>query len=796
MALVHLSLLAGILLIGVPIAVHLAMRPQPVRHMFPALQFVRERQQTSQRRLKLKRFLLLFLRCLVIAVAAIALARPAVTHQQWSVWGAAGAAGIVAVIAGIAAAASWIQKRGRWLSIGLVVIASVLLIVTMSLSVMALQGETPTLLGDQEAPVSAILLVDTAPRMDYQYRNRTRLAEAKKIAAQLVEQFPRESEVAVLDSEGTEGVFSPDRSAANTVLDKIEVSGGARPLFEQIDQAMQLAKAAEHERRELYLFTDMTTAAWNGDRADAWDEAAIQRLRELLVDSDMVVYVIDVGVESRQNASLGQPRIESDTMVLGSELQISVPVRADGDSFTKTVELWLEASGDVIPQMEDGKLAVRAMVKRGSVPVSASEESPGTAKFAVNGLKHGLSHGQIRLLGDDSLSHDNTRYFSILVRDAWPILIVAPKNVSTSFATHSLSPAVSGDESGWRFECTTVGIRELANQKLSEYAAVCLLDPTPLTEPQWGSLKQYVEQGGGLALMLGHNAQPTRAFQLPYVRDVLGGTLGRQWRRTDGTLFLDPQEFSHPIMAPFREIQTTTPWNTFPIFRHWSVDDLAESAEVLIRYGNTKEALIENRLGAGRVLCLTTPISDPARPVGRTPWNELAFGEDGWPQFILLNEIVNYLVSDAEQQLNFPTGRTASLIENRGVDIERFQLYPPDQAPYQVIVQDQRVTIRNTTHPGNYRLRGRRGVDVILGMSANYEPFHTALAPMAPERLAEIFGDDRLQVLRGTDEIERAQGRNRVGREFYPVLMIMLALIVCLEQLLANRFYSARAAKE
>ena len=796
MALVHLSLLAGVLLIGIPIAVHLAMRPQPVRHVFPALMFVRERQQTSQRRLKLKRFLLLLLRCLAIAVAAIALARPAVTQQQWSVWGAGGAAGVVATIAGVAAAVSLIQNRGRWLTIGLAVFAAILAIVTLGVFSMALRGDVPTLLGDQEAPVSAILLVDTSPRMDYEFRNESRLQQVQEIAERLIEKLPKESEVAVLDTEGTEGVFSPDRSAATTVLEKLEVSGGARPLFEQIDQVLQLVKVAKHQRRELYLFTDMTNAAWNGNRDDAWDEAAAKRLQESLEEFDLVVYLIDVGVPKPQNAGLGPPRIDADTLVRGGETTIEVPLRVVGEPVTKTVELWMESVGDAIPQMEDGELSIPPMVRRGSAPVSASNTAGGNARFSLAGLDEGVYHGEIRLLGDDSLAHDNIRYFTVRVREAWPILLVAPDNVSTTFVAQSLAPSVLEEEGGWRFDCTTIAIRDLPNQDLADYLAVCLLDPTPLPDPQWQDIQDFVESGGGLVVLLGHNAQPPRAFQTPVVKDVLGGALDRQWRNVERTLFMAPQEYSHPVMVPFRDIRTSTPWDRFPIFRHWSFDKIGENADVLIRYGNGKEALVENAFGSGKVLTLTTPLSDSARPAGRAPWNELAFGEDGWPQFILINEMVNYLVSDSQNQLNYPTGAPVTLQDEQGNDVQRYQLFPPGQPPYQLIVQDSAVTIRDTRQAGNYRLRGRRGIDVIRGVSANLESHQTELTRMPSEKLNAIFGETRYQLVRENAEIERAQGRNRVGREFYPVLMILLAVVVVLEQLLANRFYSPRAARE
>ena len=70
------ALLGGALLIAVPIALHLVMRRQPRQLKFPALQFVRNRQEANRRKLNFRHLLLLALRCALIAGFAFALARP------------------------------------------------------------------------------------------------------------------------------------------------------------------------------------------------------------------------------------------------------------------------------------------------------------------------------------------------------------------------------------------------------------------------------------------------------------------------------------------------------------------------------------------------------------------------------------------------------------------------------------------------------------------------------------------------------------------------------------------------
>ena len=72
MAFINGSLLIGGLLIAIPIVIHLSMRRQPKPLIFPALRFVQQRRLTNQRRLQWRQWLLLFLRCLAVALLAFA----------------------------------------------------------------------------------------------------------------------------------------------------------------------------------------------------------------------------------------------------------------------------------------------------------------------------------------------------------------------------------------------------------------------------------------------------------------------------------------------------------------------------------------------------------------------------------------------------------------------------------------------------------------------------------------------------------------------------------------------------
>src|SRR5438132_10857906 len=136
MSFVFWPLLGFVALAGVPVVIHLLLRQKPKRLVFPALRFLQEGRRSTTRKLKLRHFLLLALRMLLIALLVFALARPYFHHPQ--------------------------------LGFG----------------------------GDQ--PVAAILVIDTTPTMEYGVGGKTRLDDARARARQLLNELPAGSRIAIL----------------------------------------------------------------------------------------------------------------------------------------------------------------------------------------------------------------------------------------------------------------------------------------------------------------------------------------------------------------------------------------------------------------------------------------------------------------------------------------------------------------------------------------------------------------------------------------------------------------------
>jgi hypothetical protein len=203
MSLLHAGLAAGAALAALPVILHLFMRQTPKHVIFPALRLVRERQRRSKKRLRVKNWLLLLARMAVLALMALALARP------------------------------------------------------------TLYSQVP--LGDQSVPTALGLVFDTSLSMKYKDKDKTRLEEAKERAREIVSKLPDSSQVFVVDSSepGSTGL-SP--AAALKRIDELAIHPVSRPLNVAMGEVYEKIGGAEKPARVVYVLTDLARSAWEAGR--------------------------------------------------------------------------------------------------------------------------------------------------------------------------------------------------------------------------------------------------------------------------------------------------------------------------------------------------------------------------------------------------------------------------------------------------------------------------------------------------------------------------------------------------
>ncbi|MEX0792596.1 MAG: hypothetical protein WD045_05640, partial [Pirellulaceae bacterium] len=408
--------------------------------------------------------------------------------------------------------------------------------------------------------------------------------------------------------------------------------------------------------------------------------------------------------------------------------------------------------------------------------------------FRLGGLAPGIHHGWVTLVGEDGLEIDNQRWFSLEVRPPWPMLVVEGNGAVSRDLVNALAPPAFRDSGRAAFDIEVIPQSELDRKDLERYALVSLLDPAKMPDATWEKLARFTRQGGGVMTFLGRNAR-LDDMNGESAMQLLPGTLARQWRAGDRTWYLAPSDYQHQLLSVFREIGATIPWREFPVERHWSFDELDEDANVIIDYNSRIPALIEQRLGRGVALTFTTSISDGPEV---QPWNRLFTGFDSWPFFVLSNQMARYAVQSGDRRVNFTAGDTASLPTAADQVDKTHLLFTPRGTDPQEVTPDLGVlTVPFTNHVGVYRIRPLSG-GATLGFSVNLPPAATQLAQINAEDIERIFGPERVQVARETDEIVRQQGQARTGLPLFPLALCLMALVFGLEHLLSNRFYRSQ----
>ena len=630
-------------------------------------------------------------------------------------------------------------------------------------------------ISEQEAPVAAAMVVDTSPRMDYLRDNKTRLQQAREITEAVLTKLPEGSEVTLVDSRPQAPADPIDAGLAQERVRRLESRTVSSPLWQRVEAAVEALEKSSLGRKEVYVFTDLTVPAWTVEPGDRLS----QRLAKV---EDLGVYLIDVGVDKPSNLALGEPRLESESLVQGRPWGVSIELISQGFEGERVVELYLtDDKGE--------------FVRRGQESTSIAPGETKSIPFELNGLESGVHQAYVQIVADDALPHDDRRYFTVHARPSWKILILAqpPADARAFLFDQTLAPESERTSGRARFDDRIGDFGLLEREDLDGYSAVFLLDPPKLPDASWKALSAYAEEGGGVGIFLGPNLIPVSESITPAARALLpGGLSDFIARRPDGDLTFATDDAEHPLLARFRPLKGTALWEDFPVYRHWSFDTLDEGAATVIPYGDGRPALLEKPLGKGRVLTLTTTVSELDDIDDEDRWNRLQTGFEPWPFFMLTNELALYLVGSSAARMNYLAGETAVVDLPEGHRDGMVLLTTPigDQLRQAVEPGRGALAVTATEQLGNYHaieLDAKEAAN--FGFSVNL-PFEASQLERLDEAdLPSIFGDVEFSLAHNLEEIDRTVQKGRVGRELFPWLIMLIAVLLAGEFALANWFY-------
>ena len=660
-----------------------------------------------------------------------------------------------------------------------------LLVRALALCMLVLALARPVLRGtgwivDQEGPVAVACVVDTAPRMLLRQENRTRIDEVQDIASKLFEKLPPESKIAIVDTGDGGASFSPSAVVAANRIERLRAGASSVNLATAMNDAVRLLESSDIGRRELYVFTDLSHGGWEQPVQADWDT---------LHPSVNLVF-IDVSATHPQDFMLESLELSAERLTVGSPLNISVTTRRVGPESARSVAVEF--------QNQEG-----GFVRRGEKPVVWKDGEEQEVRFEINGLEPGVHQGRVLIEGGDRLPADDSIEFTVDVGPPTRVLVASPEPVGTTglifVEAVAPFPLVSAGRS--KFTVTLDSFDHLENASWSDFRSIVLIDPPPLSPRTWEMLHEWISKGGGLVVWLGPSAGKPVDFSSAESESVLGGQIKRVWRSPDRSNYFAPSSLDHPVLAAFRRVGDSVPWQDFPVFRHWEFQPTSENDDVesspaitLASYRNGLPALFERILGKGRVVIVTTPVSQSADDP--QAWNQLATGFEPWPFVMLANEILEYVV-ETPDSLNIKSGEIARLRLQRH-DLPTATVRTPlgDTFPVAIDQQQGAIAVSATRQPGNYRIRsGGKTGGFVKGFSARLPKSSTDFSRLKDDELPLMLGVNRRIVL-DTESLDRDVMNYRVGAELSGWLFLLAAGLLALDWWMSNRFYAPREGAE
>jgi hypothetical protein len=679
----NLAMLGWLAAAAAPLLIHLWSRHRFREAPWAAMQFLLEAIRKNARRMQLQQWLLLALRTLIIALVVLAVAEP--YGEQLAASGA-------------------------------------------------------------PAPAHRILVIDGSLSMAHQDGNISRFERVKELAADLVRNSRAGDKFSVILMSSQSRLVVGRETAEPAIvaaqiesLSQLHTTANLAGALKLVEEALANSRDDNNSthRDELYFFTDLQRATWRDAGSSKQSDRSGEPTRESPTRSAAAeqlaalaeripVAIVDLGDAEAANLAISQIACLEPFVTADREIAFQATLRQfDSEPHSGcSVEL-------LVDDVPVGEQTVH-------VPANAETTVRFTHRFASPG-RHTLT---IRAQ-TDQLAVDNSRSLVVPVRDAVRVVCVAGREGAARYVADALDPNPAAPSA---IRPVVIAESDFADVTLSEFDCVFLCNVAQLAASDAQRLSRYVAGGGGIVILLGDRVIPAsyNAFAMasaatsnadteragssstPAAPDsatpartpspaFLPARIGELI--TEPQFGLDPLDYRHPIVAPFRGRERAGLLTT-PVTRYYHLDTSRSprGAEVAAATRRGDPFIVAAPLGLGRsVLVATDGSLSSIDPTTGEPWTTWPT----WPSFLpIVRELVSYAASgqnQAWQQLvgSSITGTLADEAANVSTSAgprDRVQIVRPDgrAAPvaWQSVGGTWQWTYNNTDLSGVYTLRG------------------------------------------------------------------------------------------
>jgi hypothetical protein len=600
-------------------------------------------------------------------------------------------------------------------------------------------------------------------------------------------------------------------------LESIKIVGKTVDLQSRIRSAIDLVRASKLNRREVYVITDLSVNAWQSgndylttdnktaissdvNRIDA-QPTAISGIAAMLDPSTtkgdpVLLQMIDVGVAKRENWSLTDISLSQQCVTPGSSINVSANIRsANGSPETQlNAELWIEERDNSLPILRDGKLVTPKSSLRERKTIDVAGGGTARVDFAIRDVPAGTTNGSIRITRPDPLTIDSEIAFSIDGQASGKVLIVSPVSVAGGSANNEEGRLLALAIDPTLAQTVLVSYNQLAKVDWRSYSTLVLVDPPELSGTVVDEIHKAIQNGLGTMLIMGPSITSPDIWNDSPIHRLLPGKVAVQWRRpvSDSSYYFSNLVTNHPLWSVFDSAVTAIPWNRFPVYRYWVLDPVQEQSMTLAKFsGSNHPAIVEHAIGKGRVLVVTTPLTQ-TESLNVSLWNRLMAADDAWPTIGLIYGAVRYLAAGDQMQRNFVLGQPAILNNSADQYPDRYDLFTPDGQVIRIQTSEDRLLFPYAELPGSYRLKGvQPEKPARRSFSYSLDADSVNLDRVSTEQLNSILGANNFTVVSNREEIQSSLGEARFGRDLTPFLLVLMVAMIIAEQAMSYRFYSS-----
>ncbi len=701
---------AGLAAVSLPVIIHLLNRRRFKRVDWAAMDFLLEAQRLNRRRVKLEEFILLLLRCLAMVLIGLLLARPYFSSNP-----------------------------------GANLFAS---------------GQT-----------EHIIVLDDSLSMGAAADGKSAMEEASAMLTDFVEKLVASGSNDLLTVVRT---TAPDRFSANGLPLTDDTTGQILDEFGALqpsDRAGDLGAALLHVEaglkddkasvnRIVYVLSDLRARDWEGSAAAGSDAGVVDTLKRIAATA-AGCHVLELGAEGDANLVVESVASRDKAVIAGVPAEFEVTVRNAGGASANDVRvrfgagetLPMEATIDSIAPGETGVAAFTYTFS--SEPGEEAEAGGGTA--APEPVPVHVSLEPSPDAGADLLAADDERFYPARVVRGLRALVVDgdPSGLlgqgETYYLRHVLAPngdALSG------VEVTVVDDTEFDNVELDEFEVVLLANLYRVTARRVELLENWVEDGGGLVVLLGDQIDEDVYNDLLFKEG--NGLLPSRLVAVEGDeteetwALLEPATNNHPLFRIFvgdlRQLL-----DGVKIFRWWRSEAAGSNAAAAAdaegrgdaENGDASDgdeapgggaagdssvrvlatltdpgaapAVVEKAYGEGKVMMWTTPMD--------ADWG--TFPENGGAFLITTQEMVRYMARDRSGEGSVAVGQPVK----QYVDLREFRsevsVIAPGEADGQPVAArlPEGATQESTVWEVDFDETEKRGIyEIKLQPSAGGEP--------------------------------------------------------------------------